>query len=186
MTAPIDLSELSPEPIGVPDHTATGGPIPAESSGESGKPGIFGQRTRRGPTKARKLAAAPKAEKEAPPKLSASVRGQIEDLYSGIGAMIKPFDEFTGQTLIDQAKPCAESVYALAQSNDAVRRFILSITTTTVVGAVIFAHLPILLALARHSSNDRVKMAAGMTYAGLKMQGAGPNPFADSEDKPSE
>jgi hypothetical protein len=166
----IDLSEYQPEPVGIPDHTVRTGPIPAASSGEDGagtkRPGIFGAATRK---RSPKLAAKPKATREAPPKLSAGMKGQLEDLYSGIGAMLRPFDEFTGQTIIDQAPKCAKSVYDLAQTNDSVRRFVIAMTTTSATGAVIFAHLPIVLALMRHSSNERVKAGAGMAFMGLKM-----------------
>ena len=197
MTAPaIDLNDLQPEPaeipVGIPDHTARSGrqadaPIGASGETGNGRPGIFGGQ-RRGPGRPRGSVSKPKAAKESPPKLSAAMRGQLKDLYSGIGAMLKPFDEFTGQTIIDQADKCADSVYELAQTNDSVRRFVIGLTTTSVMGAVIFAHLPILLALMRHSSNERVKAGAGMAYMGLKMSGDddlakmfGQKPAEDSE-----
>lgn len=172
MTAPaVDFSEITPTPIpeGVPNHHATREPSKGLfSSGQSGeprnaRPGIFGR------TGKRANAAPQAATKRAPvPKLSPSMRQNLEDLYSGIGAMVRPFDEYLGDTIIEQAPKCAKSVYALAQSNESVRRFIIGLTTTTVTGAVIFAHLPILLALMRHTKNEKVKMGVLTTALGIK------------------
>lgn len=171
MTTPtLDLGSLVLEelPEGVPNHRASSGPL---SSGESGEPrkrsGIFGRTG--GASANRANNERPKRERAAPPKLTPGMRGQLENLYLGIGAMIRPFDELMGDTIIEQAPKCARSVYDLAQSNDAVRRAIIALTTTSATGAVVMAHLPIILVAARHSKNERVKTGAMTTMMGLKM-----------------
>lgn len=187
MTAPLDMESLPVEDTAVPNFRAT--------SGETGEP----KSAARGPVKPRGLfgrtggassnfATNEKPRKEAPPKLAPGMKQNIADMYKGIGAMIRPFDEFTGDTIIEQADKCADSVYKLAQSNDGVRRFVLAMTTTTVTGAVIMAHLPILLAVARHSKNERVKMTAMGSMMALKLQDANVvndlfNPEGTDDDK---
>lgn len=170
MTAPtIDFSALPVEevPDGVPNHRA--------SSGERGeKPRmatggrLFG---RTGGADSRR-ATNEKPRKAAPPPLKPGMKQQLSDLYQFIGASVRPFDEFTGDTIIEQADKCADSVYKLAQSNDAVRRFIIGLTTTSATGAVIMAHLPIVLAIARHSKNEQVKTGAMSTMMALKFADA--------------
>lgn len=175
MTAPtLDLSALPVDdvPEGVPNHRA--------SSGETGeKPRM----STRGPVKPRSLfgrtggadsnrASNEKPHKDSPPQLKPAMRQQLSDLYQFIGASVRPFDDLTGQTIIDNADKCADSVYKLAQSNDAVRRVIISLTTTSAVGAVVMAHLPIVLALARHSKNETVKAGAMGTFMALKFADA--------------
>lgn len=168
MTAPtVDpLSELQTDdiPIGVPNHKA--------SSGERGEPkrarGLFDNAKRR--TSGTAFEAKPK--REAPPKLTPGVQKQLVGIYELIGASVRPFDEFAGDTIIEQAPKCAKSVYDLAQTNDNVRRLILSMTQTSAIGAVIFAHLPIVLAFMRHSKNDNVKGFAAGTMMALKFADA--------------
>lgn len=171
MTAPVDFATLPVEDVeGVPDFRAT--------SGERGEPTA----ARRGPTKPRlfgrtggassNFAANEKPRKEAPPKLSPGMKQNISDLYQFVGATIKPFDDFLGETIIEQADKCADSVYKLAQQNDAVRRMVIAFSTTSLTGALIMAHLPILLAVARHSKNEKVRMTAGGTMMALKFADA--------------
>lgn len=173
MTAPtLDLGALPVEdvPDGVPNHRASSGergekPRMAQPTGRQR---IFGRTGGASSNRAENV----KPKRESPPKLSAGMKGQLEDLYSGIGAMIMPFDPVMGQTIIDNARQCAKSVYDLAQQNDAVRRFVISLTTTSAVGALIMAHLPILLAVVRHSKNEGLRNGAEMGMVALKFASA--------------
>lgn len=185
MTTPLSAIEPTDLPDGVPNHHATAEPSRFRS-GQAGDPaknkgpvGIF--------ARSRKANAGPqtRAAKQPVPKLSPSMKQNLEDLYSGIGALVRPFDEYLGDTIIEQAPDCAKSVYLLAQSNEAVRRFIISMTTTTIAGAVIFAHLPILLALMRHNKNPKVKMALMTTAIGIKSVDT-EKMFADLKDEGEE
>lgn len=75
---------------------------------------------------------------------------QFTDLYVGIGTMMMPFDSICGQAVIASAPKCAESLENLARENPAVRRALMALVETSVWGAVITAHAPILLAVAMH------------------------------------
>lgn len=172
MSAPtVDLGSLSVEdiPDGVPNHRATSGERGEKPIDREAKPrGFFG---RTGGASSNK-ATNEKPRKDSPPKLSPGMKQNLSDFYQFIGATIRPFDEFTGDTIIEQADKCADSVYKLAQSNDAVRRVVIALTTTSVSGAVMMAHLPIVLAIARHSKNDKVRTTAAGTMLALKFADA--------------
>ena len=172
MTAPtLDFASLTTEdvPDGVPNHRATSGERGDNPRGPvKPRAGFFG---RTGGASSNRVTNE-KPRRESPPKLSPGMKQSLSDFYQFIGATIRPFDEYTGDTIIEQADKCADSVYKLAQSNDAVRRVVIALTTTSVSGAVIMAHLPIILAIARHSKNDRVKMTAAGTMMALKFADA--------------
>lgn len=173
MTAPTDfLSDTQPIPVGVPDHLA--------SSGQSGeptnvirteggtRPGIFGRGTR---TRADKpaLASKPKKERSDIPKLGPHMRQKITDFYILIGGMIMPFDQMAGETFIEQAPKCGKAVYDYAQENAAFRRVIQGFLTTSMTGALIFAHLPIILVLLRHSRREGIRLTAASMMVAMKM-----------------
>lgn len=176
MTAAVNMESLIVEdiPDDVPNHRATssgerGEPIAATRSDKgSTRPGIFGRsRTATsGPTKQKKA-------KDVPPRLPASAKETLEQIYAGLGGMITPFDEVCGTAIIDAAPMCAETVYRLAQQNDAVRRFIISLTQTSITGAVLIAHMPIIMAIAaHHSKSPTVKMVAMGGLFATKAQAA--------------
>lgn len=147
-----DLSSL---PIdAVPDHKASA----SDKSEPTPRKSVWGSKAKSSQTRS------------APPKLTAGVKTQLKDLYSGLGALIEPFDEVAGRTIINQADQCAESVYTLAQQNDSVRRFLLYLTQSSAVGAVVLAHLPIVIALARHSSNQKLAEAANMGVMAMNLK----------------
>lgn len=170
MTAPVDLSQFSADPIpdGVPDFRAS------EKSGESGdpsRPKLHAPSRRRlfGSDRAAEKTDGGTSTKVAPPKLKASAKGQIEKIYLLIGGFVKPFDELTGDTIIEQAPACAETVYELAQTNDAFRAALQALMQTSLTGALIFAHLPILFAIVgKHSNNPKVKGIAIGGYMATK------------------
>lgn len=173
MTAPtLDFSTLATEdvPDGVPNHRATSGERGEKLTTPRGpvKPRLFGRTGGASSNRADNE----KPRKESPPKLSPGMKQNLSDFYQFIGATIRPFDEFTGDTIIEQADKCADSVYKLAQSNDAVRRVVIALTTTSVSGAVLMAHLPIILAIARHSKNEKVRGTAAGTMMALKFADA--------------
>lgn len=168
----IDLGALKPEPLGdgIPDFHA--------SSGESGEPRVSpssdspGVETRPGLLGRRRAASPPKSKtaKQSVPKLPVGARKKIADAYRFIGAFMTPFDEVIAEEIVSQADACAEAVYNLAQENEEVRRVIYGFITTSVWGAVVAAHLPIMLAVtARKASNPKLKMTAMGTYAMMKM-----------------
>jgi hypothetical protein len=78
------------------------------------------------------------------------LRRPLEDMYTGLGMMLMPFDPSCGKVIIDAAPRCAETLDELAKTNPAVRRILISLVTTSALGAVIMAHAPILMAIAMH------------------------------------
>lgn len=186
MSSPaLDFSTLTTEeiPDGVPNHRA--------SSGETGeKPRMAASRLfgRTGGASSNRATNTrpPKRERESPPPLKPGMKGQLSDFYQGVGAMLRPFDELLGDTIIEQADKCADSVYKLAQTNDAVRRAILAFATTSASGAVIMAHLPIFLVAARHSKSDRVRSTAMGTMIAVRMMEANEAQRVFSDDADSD
>ena len=93
---------------------------------------------------------AAKKAKPVPPAPRGGLRKPLEDMYTGMGMMLMPFDASCGKVIIDAAPRCAETLDELAKTNPAVRRILISLVTTSALGAVIMAHAPILMAIAMH------------------------------------
>lgn len=168
MTTAIDFSALKPEPSedGIPNFRASGELGDTSQATESPRVERKGRLSgwRSAPSAPRN-----KKTREAVPKLPASAKKQIEKLYTLIGGFVRPFDEVIGDTIMEQAPQCAEAVFELAQQNDQFRAALNGLMTSSLTGAVIFAHLPILLAVTRKSSNPKVKAYSVAGYMGLKM-----------------
>lgn len=92
----------------------------------------------------------PKKSKPVPPAPRGGLRTPLEDMYTGLGMMLMPFDPHCGKIIIDAAPRCAETLDDLAKTNPAVRRILISLVTTSALGAVIMAHAPIIMAIAMH------------------------------------
>jgi hypothetical protein len=117
---------------------------------------LLGRRT------ARKAApkAAPKAAAKATPtpkQRPGHFVQPLTDLYTGIGALMMPFDQVCGSTIISNAEECAKSLDKLAQENNAVRRALNSLVTTSALGAVIVAHIPIAAMVMAHHGPSKVR-----------------------------
>lgn len=185
MTTPaVEFSDIQPEevtePIGIPNHKAS-------ASGESGDParrdtprkrapGIFGGRDRSVPASTTRTV---KSAKAPVPKLTPGAKKAIERMYVLIGGFLQPFNPTLGETIMEQAPDCAESVYELAQTNEKFRRALHGLMTSTLTGAVIFAHLPILMAVvASTSKNEKAQFIAGGTLMAMKAAKAN-----DSDEK---
>lgn len=115
----------------------------------------------------------PKAEKKPkviPPKpRPGTLVKPLRDLYTSIGALMVPFDEPCGKSIIENAEPCAMALENLARENPAVRRALLAMVETSVWGQVIAAHAPILVTVVmHHSAGMRAAAAAGPTVTGVE------------------
>lgn len=106
----------------------------------------------RGTRSGRERVTKPRRErKPIPPKpRNGQLVKPFTDLYVSIGTMMLPFDQVCGMAVIQSAPKCAEALEQLARENPAVRRALMAIVETSVWGAVIAAHAPILLAVAMH------------------------------------
>ena len=178
-TDTFDITGIVPEPIpdGVPNHHATSGetgepsPIPRMSArpGRKARTPLFGRTGGASSDRATNT----KPRKAAVPKLTPGAKRQIEKIYLLVGGFVQPMNEDLGTTIIESAPKCAESVYELAQQNDAFRSALHSMMQTSLSGAVIFAHLPILLALVTsYAKNERAQMTAMGVRVALKFGGA--------------
>lgn len=140
--APLDLDSLvatdvpPSEEFGVPDHKASEKPRRNISD-------IF--------------KSVPKEEKKSAPRkkpLPRKSKGQfvepLTELYVGIGTMLMMADPVCARAIIEAAPECAKSLDELAYQNDAVRRALISLTQTSAVGMVLFAHMPIIMAVTFH------------------------------------
>lgn len=171
MTSALDLGTMEPEPFEgpIPNHHASG------TSGDSGegkerkkRPGIFGSGKSNVPGRSPTM----RVKRESPPKLTAGARQNLENFYTMVGATVRTFDPMTGDMIIEQAPACAKSVYNLAQENDAVRRAVLAFSTISTSGAVIMAHLPILLVIMGLHGPEKLRPAAVGSMVAIKMMSA--------------
>ncbi len=135
-----DFSALSAEQVSEADAPQTFEP-PV-------KPKWWESKRRKAKTYSERKAAKPK--KPVPPTPRGGLRQPLEDLYTGMGMLLMPFDANCGKIIIDAAPRCAETLDELAKTNPAVRRILISLITTSALGAVIMAHAPILMAIAMH------------------------------------
>ncbi len=74
----------------------------------------------------------------------------LTELYENIGGMIILFDQPCGQAIVASANACAKSLDELARTNVKVRNVLMRLVQTGVLGKLIAAHLPIILAVVAH------------------------------------
>ena len=146
-TPPLDLenlvaSDVEPsEEFGVPDHKASD--RPKRNIAE-----LFASKKVDAPPKPR--ANSTRAKKPTPRAKKGQFVEPLTELYVGIGTMLMAVDPVCANAIVVAAPQCAESLDQLAYQNDAVRRALVSLTQTSAVGVVMFAHMPIILAIVMH------------------------------------
>lgn len=74
----------------------------------------------------------------------------LTKMYAAVGTGVIMFDPVCGQAVLMSAQKCAETVDELAYNNEAVRRAVWALCQTSVWGAVIAAHMPIIMAIVMH------------------------------------
>lgn len=169
-----DFSALSAEQVSSQDSP------PVFTSPE--KPKWWESKKRKAKTIQERKAA--KAKKPVPPTPRGGLRQPLEDLYTGMGMMLMPFDAHCGKIVIDAAPRCAETLDELAKTNPAVRRILINLITTSALGAVVMAHAPILMAIAMHhipAMREKQEKMVG-EFAEMMANGFGP----DKENPESE
>lgn len=156
MTSPIESTAPPPEESvqvprerAVPDHKAT--------EGRNARRAKYGLTTKdkEDPSKFMDLGSFGSDDDDRPRETARRYRkglfvAPLTDIYTTVGMMITPFDAECGMAVITSAQSCAESLDKLAQNNDAVKRALFSIIETSTIGAVIAAHIPIILAIVSH------------------------------------
>ncbi len=125
-----------------------------------------GRGTSKGSERVRRLFDArntqPKASKPPKPNLPKPRPGALvkplTELYTTIGTMMAPFDQPCGMSIVSNAEPCAIAMDKLARDNPAVHRALAALLETSIWGAVIAAHAPILITVAMHH-NPSIRQA---------------------------
>jgi hypothetical protein len=138
---PVDIpTETEPPQFKKPNFKATRGGTDRPTARKS----IFGSRQNKAP------------EFKEPKVKTYGKRGQFEkplaELYGGIALMIMPFDPICGSAVIDAAPNCAKALDDAAYENEATRKILEALVTTSVAGKVIIAHVPIIMAVMMHHS----------------------------------
>lgn len=152
-TPRLDASELSFSDAPAPNHHASSdfhSDDPPATNTVGGFRGFASRSARKGRTK-------PKETKQDFPLVIKQIpnrKGQfvepLTQLYAGIGTTVILFDPVCGQAILQSAPKCAESIDELAYRNEAVRRAVFALTQTSAIGAVLVAHLPIIMAVVMH------------------------------------
>lgn len=108
-------------------------------------------------------------KKPAPRAKKGAFTEPLTELYTTLGMVLMPFDAQCANVVIKSAEQCAESMDELAYRNESVRRALAAITQTSAWGAVIFAHLPIIMAVVMHHGPGKMNDAMmGMFVNGNK------------------
>jgi len=124
-----------------------------------------------------------KSSRTTPPMPKGGLKPALENVYTGIGMSLMPFDPSCGRTVIENAPSCAEALDELAKTNQAVRRILISLVTTSAWGAVIMAHAPIIMAVAMHhvpALKDRQEKMVG-EFAEMMANGFGQKQEGEEE-----
>lgn len=115
---------------------------------------IMGEKRRfspNGQAKQKRGSTKEKAEKPTPPKdRPGALVKPLQDMYASIGIAVFAIDQECGRAILDNAEGCANALDKAARENPALRRVIHRLIETSVMGAVIAAHAPIGIAIARH------------------------------------
>lgn len=152
---PIDFGGLEFSDAPMPDASASADFV-SDSPPEPQPGGFrgFASRSARAGARTRKAKTEPKKDF---PLLVQSIpnrKGQfvepLTQIYAGIGTAVIMFDPVCGQAILTSATKCAETIDELAYKNEAVRRAVWALTQTSLWGAVIVAHMPIVMAVVMH------------------------------------
>lgn len=105
---------------------------------------------KRGPGRPRKERAEKAPSKPVPAAPRGGFVGPLTEMYGFIALALMPFDAECAMAIMQAAPQAAKSLDTLAKTNPGVRRVLIAITQTSAWGAVITAHLPIIVAITVH------------------------------------
>ncbi|HET7414755.1 MAG TPA: hypothetical protein VFI97_03565 [Arthrobacter sp.] len=152
---------------------AAGFGIPATVPDDAEQPST--ERPRRGRPRRERTTATPKPPREKPdkPPLVPYREGMfvevLESWYTWLGMGLMLADPVCAQSVIASAHDCAVAIDKMSKQNHALRRWLVKLTQTSDLTAVIVAHLPILAAVAFHHvpSLRNLLSSLGLTPAGF-------------------
>lgn len=118
-------------------------------------------------SRARKPGTAPRADAAPRGPRAPSLKTQLRDLITSVGAMLMLANAADGQAVIAGAAAQADALDALAKKNPAVRRALEGLLTASVYGQLIAAFAPTVLTIA--ANHGKVPpLVAGMVGAALQ------------------
>lgn len=149
----IDFDVISPQDLppeddsfSVPDHTASRDERRSFASYIGKQKERTEERTRRGRKPKKPVSRAKKGAFTEP----------LMQMYGIAGMAVFMRDQHCGQAIFDNAEKCAEALDELAYQNEAVRRVMDALVSTTAIGTVIAAHVPIIMAVASHHGGGKI------------------------------
>lgn len=146
---PIDFGSLTAN-----DAPPITEPVRPNHKASQDRPRAFARRRATDASESKDKPTNSRAKKETsplPPRRKGQFVEPLENMYGSMGLVLMPFRPLTAQATMENAHNCAVAVDEWAYQNEAVRRIIHKLVTASAMGAVITAHLPILMALAMES-----------------------------------
>lgn len=140
-----DFAGLTPDDVEMPDSTEFDMPNMTAAKETKAR---WWERNSKPP----KRPGRPSAKKVKPvlPTPRGGLKAALENFYTSAGMAIMPFDPSCARIILQNAPKCAETMDELAKTNPAVRRVLIGLVTTSVIGAVVTAHAPIIMAICLH------------------------------------
>lgn len=89
-----------------------------------------------------------KPRKPMPQMAPSALRKGIVDFYNGIALMAMPFQPDLALKISQSSEACADAWIEFSKTNPAVKRFLIGLVTASASGALLMAHMPILIAAA--------------------------------------
>jgi hypothetical protein len=141
---PRTVSEISGQqtPSIVLKSVPKAGPTPPRMG--RGRPRASGNTTDESPKKVKA------SQKPAPDHDPGVIEQGFGELYTEIGVFWGMFDPICGGTLVQNAPRMAKSLEKMAENNPAVRRLLLKALSTSALGEVVAAHLPMAITVYKH------------------------------------
>jgi len=90
----------------------------------------------------------PKPRKPMPQMAPSALRKGLVDFYNGIALMVMPFQPDLALKISQASEACADAWIEFSKTNPAVKRFLIGLVTASAGGALLMAHMPILIAAA--------------------------------------
>lgn len=90
----------------------------------------------------------PKPKKPMPSIAPSALRNGLIDFYTGAAFMLMPFQPEIAMRVAESAEKCADAWIEFSKTNPAVKRFLIGLITASAGGALLMAHMPIMIAIA--------------------------------------
>lgn len=142
-----------PEPVdAIPDHTKSADDVPPLSdAGEERQKFKLGENKKRGSGVRR---------------LNKKDLEQLKSYYDTLSFVLMPFNRKAAETCAEGSQNCVDAWAELAESNDGVRKMLLSLIEGGAWGRVVMAHIPLAWAFVPEHVQERLPALMGIRHAG--------------------